>query len=97
MSEAILVLNAGSSSLKFSVFLSGDGTLELWLGGQAEALQTAPRFTVKDASGKLVAERVWKQGETLGHDAALSHLVDFLRAVRSPVSRFTTAPMSSSV
>jgi len=80
MSEAILVLNAGSSSLKFSVFLSGNGGLELWLGGQAEALQTAPRFTVKDASGKSVAERLWKQGETLGHDAALSHLVDFLRA-----------------
>src|SRR5215510_4432225 len=79
MAETILVLNAGSSSLKFSVFLSTDAGLELWLRGQAEALQTEPRFTAEDASGKSVSERAWKKGEALGHEAALSHLVDFLR------------------
>ena len=79
MAEAILVLNAGSSSLKFSVFVSSDDVLELWLRGQIEALQTTPRFTAEDASGKSVSERTWKEGEPLGHEAALSHLVDFLR------------------
>jgi len=80
MAEAILVLNAGSSSLKFSVFLSGDASVEPWLHGQAEGLQTAPRFTAEDASGKSLAEHTWKKGQALGHEAALSHLVDFLRA-----------------
>src|SRR5262249_1094741 len=79
MAEAILVLNAGSSSLKFSVFLTADSGLELWLRGQAEALQTAPRFTAEDAAGKSIAERTWEKGEALGHEAALAHLVEFLR------------------
>src|SRR5215470_16772568 len=79
MAQAILVLNAGSSSLKFSVFLVGDAGLDPWLHGQVEALQTAPRFTAEDASGKSLPERTRKEPEALGHEAALSRIVDFLR------------------
>ena len=79
MAEAILVLNAGSSSLKFSVFRSGGAELELSLRGQTEGLTTTPRFTAQDASGKSLSERVWKEGEPLGQEGAVSHLVDFLR------------------
>jgi acetate kinase len=83
MAEAILVLNAGSSSVKFSVFLAKGAELELWLRGQAEGLLTAPRFVVKDAGGKVVSERSWKEGESLGHEGAISHLIDFLRSTRA--------------
>jgi acetate kinase len=83
MAEAILVLNAGSSSVKFSVFLTKGAELELWLRGQAEGLLTAPRFVVKDAGGKVVSERSWKEGESLGHEGAVSHLIDFLRSNRA--------------
>jgi acetate kinase len=79
MADAILVLNAGSSSLKFSVFRSGGAELELSLRGQAEGLTTRPRFTAQDASGKSLSERVWKEGEPLGQESAVSHLVEFLR------------------
>jgi len=79
MADAILVLNAGSSSLKFSVFLARDGALELSLRGQAEGLYTAPRFVARDASGADVAERLWKDGESIGHEGAIAHLVEFLR------------------
>ena len=41
MAQAILVLNAGSSSLKFSVFLARGAELELWLRGQACLLYTS--------------------------------------------------------
>ena len=41
MADAILVLNAGSSSLKFSVFLDGD---EAVVHGQIEEWLTTPRF-----------------------------------------------------
>ena len=51
MSDAILVVNAGSSSLKCSVFLGQGETLDLLLGGQIESLYTAPRFKAKDAAG----------------------------------------------
>ena len=79
MSDAILVLNAGSSSIKFSVFLERGAALDLFLGGQLEGLYTAPRFKVKDAAGAVVGERQWAAGEALGHDGAIAHLAGFLR------------------
>ncbi len=79
MSDAILVLNAGSSSIKFSVFLERGAALDLFLGGQLEGLYTAPRFKAKDAAGAVVGERQWAAGEALGHDGAIAHLAGFLR------------------
>jgi len=79
MSDAILVLNAGSSSIKFSVFLERGAALDLFLGGQLEGLYTVPRFKVKDAAGAVVGERQWAAGEALGHDGAITHLAGFLR------------------
>ena len=80
MTDAIAVLNAGSSSLKFSVFAARDGALDLAARGQAEGLYTAPRFVAKDAKGTLLGERSWGEGAKLGHDGALDHLVAFLRS-----------------
>ncbi len=80
MPNAIAVLNAGSSSLKFSVFEERGSEFELIVRGQAEGLQTAPRFAAKDAAGKVVNEKSWGDGIKLGHDGALEHLVAFLRA-----------------
>ena len=79
MSDAILVVNAGSSSIKFSVFLAQGDALDLLLGGQIESLYTVPRFKAKDAAGVVVGERQWAQGEALGHDGAITFLAGFLR------------------
>jgi len=73
VADAILVLNAGSSSLKFSVFLVGEA-LELSLHGQIEALQTHPRFRARDQAGNLVGEKEWQNGTALGHDGAIEFL-----------------------
>jgi acetate kinase len=80
MSDAILVLNAGSSSIKFSLFLELGDSLELFLGGQLESLYTAPRFKAKDAVNAVICEKTWGEGETLGHDGGIAYLADFLRA-----------------
>jgi len=79
MSDAILVVNAGSSSIKFSLFLERGEALDLLLGGQIENLYTAPRFKAKDAAGAVIGERQWAAGEALGHDGAITHLAGFLR------------------
>ena len=79
MNDAIAVLNAGSSSIKFSVFAEGGEDLALTLRGQVEALQTAPRFVAKDASGATISTHAWPDGTRLGHDGALEHIVGFLR------------------
>jgi acetate kinase len=78
--DAIAVLNAGSSSLKFSVFADRSGKLELSARGQTEGLYTAPRFVAKDRDGKTLAEKSWGEGVKLGHEGALDHLVAFVRA-----------------
>ncbi len=80
MPDAIAVINAGSSSIKFSLFIVRDGDLALEVRGQVEGLYTAPRFVARDASGRTVAERSWGEGERLGHDDAVEHLRGFLRA-----------------
>jgi len=79
MSDAITVLNAGSSSIKFSVFTVQDSDLQLVYSGKAEGIFNKPRFVAKDRSGKVVDEKLWPEGEPLGHAGALDHLVDFLR------------------
>jgi len=79
MPDAIAVLNAGSSSIKFSLFIQRDGSLEPDVRGQIEGLYTSPRFAAKDFSGKVVSERAWGEGTRLGHDGALDHLIGFLR------------------
>lgn len=78
MADAILVLNAGSSSLKFSVFLDGEPPQPL-LRGQLEALFTSPRFTARDAAGAIVGNKEWSGGTKLGHDGAIEFLFDWGR------------------
>ena len=79
MPSAIAVLNAGSSSVKFSVFVETDGHLQLQVRGQIEGLFTAPHFIAKSADGAVLAEKNWGQGSSVGHDGALDHLIGFLR------------------
>jgi acetate kinase len=79
MANAIAVLNAGSSSLKFSLFAQTGNDLELVLRGQAEGLGTAPRFVAKSASGQTLSSHAWGEGTQLGHDGALEHIVALLQ------------------
>jgi acetate kinase len=79
MADAVAVLNAGSSSFKFSLFSQGADDLTVVVRGQAEGLYTAPRFVAKDVSGAIIEEKSWDDGSTLGHAGALDHLVAFVR------------------
>ena len=79
MADAIVVVNAGSSSLKFSLFAVRGADLALQVRGQIEGLSTAPRFVAKDRTGRIVAERAWGEGVRIGHDVAVEHLRAFLR------------------
>ncbi len=78
MSDALLILNAGSSSLKFSVFRDCDPP-ELLLRGQLESLLTEPRFVARDAAGQVLGERTWPAGSTLRHAGGIEFLFDWGR------------------
>jgi acetate kinase len=58
--EAILVVNAGSSSLKFQVFGLRDGTLERRVRGQIEGIGTRPRLYATDGEGAVLVDRSYE-------------------------------------
>jgi acetate kinase len=69
---ALLVLNAGSSSLKFSAFLN-EAPPRLLLRGAFEELSTRPRFVAR-AEGAIIGKKEWAEGTRLGHEGAIHHL-----------------------
>jgi acetate kinase len=81
VTNAILVLNAGSSSIKFSLFAEREAELVLVVRGQVEGIYTEPHFTAHDAAGQRAGEKRWAAGAPLGHDGALAHIIDWLKAV----------------
>jgi acetate kinase len=78
--KAILVLNAGSSSIKFLLFAERGSRLEAAVRGQIEGIYTAPRFVARNPEGGTISEKNWGEGTKLGHDGAMAHLAEFLRA-----------------
>jgi acetate kinase len=74
MGDAILVLNAGSSSLKFEVFELGRGeALHSIAAGQFDAMNTAPTLLAR-AGSAVVAQRRWPADTSLDHAQALAAL-----------------------
>jgi acetate kinase len=78
MSDYILVLNAGSSSLKFRVYERSPPSWQAAASGQIEGIGTAARFTAKDGSGReLIDEAQPTVGDARG---ALTVVRNWLRA-----------------
>ncbi len=79
MSNAILVINAGSSSLKFSVFRDhGGGDPVVTINGQISGIGTQPVFEAKDAQRRPLAEKSWGAGEPSDRTALLSYLLSWI-------------------
>jgi acetate kinase len=58
--DTILVVNAGSSSVKFQVFaVDGDGRLHRQLKGQMDGIGSRPRLRASGANGNAVADRAY--------------------------------------
>ncbi|MDR2990822.1 MAG: acetate/propionate family kinase [Burkholderiaceae bacterium] len=69
MEHPILVLNAGSSSLKFSVYETRVGySLVAGAHGQVERINAKPHMTVQDPQGKTLSDQAVA---TLGHHGAI--------------------------
>ncbi len=79
MSELILTLNAGSSSIKFAVYaVDGDG-LRQTMKGQVEGIGTRPHFVAKSADGALLNESYWQPVDAgQGHARAFKQIWSWL-------------------
>jgi acetate kinase len=79
VTEAILTLNAGSSSVKFAVYGSDADEPDLLARGQVEGIGTAPRFVVRDDGGELLSESYWEAvGGGEGHNLAFQQIAHWL-------------------
>jgi len=79
MDDFGLVLNAGSSSLKFCVYRRGDDPWQLECQGQIEGIGTAPRLSAKDSAGIGIVDQRLDDGVGDGR-AAIDALAVWLRS-----------------
>jgi acetate kinase len=79
MTNAILTLNAGSSSLKFSLFEAAGGGLTRRADGGVTGIGDSPRFQAR-VGGELVAERGAPDGGGQDHEAFLDEILRFAEA-----------------
>lgn len=89
MQETILIVNAGSSSIKFQLFEVAGDRLERRLKGQIEGIGTRPRLFARGTSQDVLTDEIWSITEVPDVPAALDKLVIFLRRViggRLPVA-----------
>jgi acetate kinase len=78
--QTLLVINAGSSSLKFSGYEANAREPRLQFRGLIEGLGETPNFAARDAAGTVLAERRWPSDTNLSHDAAFGVLREWLDA-----------------
>jgi acetate kinase len=80
-SGSILVVNAGSSSLKLSLFrVDAAGDLQLNVRGQIDGIGTQPRLAAKDGAGTALVERDLAVTEVREVKDAITIAGDWLRA-----------------
>ena len=77
MPNAILALNAGSSSIKFGLFEIGrQGPIA---HGEIEGIGTAPHFIARVDRGAVIGERRWPEA-SVDHEALLGGLLEWVDA-----------------
>lgn len=87
MTNAILVLNAGSSSLKFAIYGDGDGALDVLLRGKISGIGSNPVFSAKDADGLAMSGKDLPPMDLeTGQDDLIPELLDWVNAHQGGVT-----------
>jgi acetate kinase len=76
MADAILILNAGSSSIKFALFELG-AELTRIAAGEAENIGAAPHLRIT-ANGEVALEKRWPDHAPVDHDDLLGQVLDWV-------------------
>src|SRR5262249_51756416 len=84
MANDVFTLNAGSSSLKFSLWEAETGTeLRELFRGEIEKIGIAPRLSAREAAGRTVIDKRFEEGgANLSHENLLRELFAWLSQQR---------------
>ena len=93
MADALVVLNAGSSSIKFSLYAIKGTTLALDVRGEIEGLTQNPQFVARNATDNVVGQHAWA-ANALDHVGATAYLWRF---IESDLSRYRIAAVGHRV
>ena len=81
--ETILIINAGSSSLKFQVYgIEPGGTLKRLIKGQMDGIGTLPRLRAQDINGKNAIDRTFAPDKIRDLPTAMQVTGAWLRQAR---------------
>jgi acetate kinase len=81
MADTILVVNAGSSSIKIALFaVEGGGALRLTARGQIDGIGTQPRLRARDAQGAALIDQKFSAADVADVPAALKQVGEWLSA-----------------
>ena len=74
MNNYLLVINAGSSSIKFAIYKKSalSGQLKVEAAGQIESIGIQPKFTVQDSLGVTLVEKSFTVDENPDHTSAIN-------------------------
>ncbi len=80
MNKYLLVINAGSSSIKFTVYQKdvSTGQLVTDAAGQIDGIGSQPGFMVRSAEGVSLMERMLSDDETHNHTEAINIILSWL-------------------
>lgn len=79
MINAIVVINAGSTSLKFAAYRPDGGeALTVLCRGRISEIQTDPHFLAMGPDHKPLDSHEWGEGHSMSHTTALSFAVNWL-------------------
>jgi acetate kinase len=79
MANAFVVLNAGSTSVKFAAYTGGDPhSLDLVCRGQLDGIGSQPSFAAKNSKGEVIETRTWNGERPLEREEALKFVIAWL-------------------
>jgi acetate kinase len=82
--DAVLVVNAGSSSVKFQIFaISGSDQLRRLLKGQVDGIGSRPRLHAQASEGALLIDRHYGADDIADIPAAIAVAADWLRQTQN--------------
>jgi len=81
--DAILVVNAGSSSVKFQIFGIEGGALRRLIKGQLDGIGTRPRLSAERSDRSSLIDKTYASNEIADVPAAIATVASWLRETQS--------------
>ena len=79
MANGIVVLNSGSTSVKFAAYrCDSSDSLNLICRGEVEGIGSQPSFAVRNAKGELVDAQTYDKAQPLDQEGALKFVIAWL-------------------